>query len=493
MERQRFRVAVVGGGIAGLSAAWELACRGEQHVVVLEASGRAGGKLRTAEVGGHAVDLGPDAFLARRPEALSLCRELGIADELVAPGSRRAYVWSRRRLRALPDGLALGVPTRPGPVIRSGILSLSGLARASLDLLGRWAPGGSDVVLADRSVGDIVGRRLGRQVVERLVDPLVGGIHAGPVDELSAAAVFPPLFDAARAGGSLVRALRAVAPSGGSGDPVFLAPVGGLGRLVDALGDALVSKGVDLRTSSPVATLRNDFGSDTGIGTGTGSDTGTGTGTGPGRWLLSVGGAVPSELEADAVVLAAPAPETARLLAPLDSPAAAVLAAVPYASVALATFVFPASAVGRPLDGTGFLVPATEGWLTTACTWTTTKWPHLRSHGDVIVRVSTGRYGDDRPGALDDTALVSAVLDELRPVLELSAPPSAQAVTRWPDAFPQYTLGHLERLELAETRAAALGSVALAGAACRGVGIPACIGSGRRAARRVLGVDAERG
>ena len=189
-------VAVVGGGIAGLSAAWALSSVAPAvHVVVLESDGRLGGKLYTRAIGGRAVDLGPDAFLARRPEAVALCRELGLGDELISPGSRTAYVWARGRLRPLPGGLALGVPTRLGPLARSRIVSPLGLGRATVDRLG-WPPRrrAGAFAGADRAVADITRRRLGREVTELLVDPLIGGIHAGDTTQMSAAAVFPALL-----------------------------------------------------------------------------------------------------------------------------------------------------------------------------------------------------------------------------------------------------------------------------------------------------------
>ncbi|HTZ08754.1 MAG TPA: FAD-dependent oxidoreductase, partial [Acidimicrobiales bacterium] len=214
-------VVVVGGGIAGLSAALALASApGAPRVVVLEASARLGGKLASAEIGGRTVDLGPDAFLARRPEAVDLCRELGLGPDLVAPGRRNAFVLARGRLRPLPDGLALGVPTRLAPLARSGILSPPGLARAALDLAspgrGPSRPPGS---VPDRAVAAVTTARLGREVTELLVDPLVGGIHAGDTARMSAAAVFPPLLEAAP-GHSLMRALRPPGPAAAPEGPV---------------------------------------------------------------------------------------------------------------------------------------------------------------------------------------------------------------------------------------------------------------------------------
>jgi oxygen-dependent protoporphyrinogen oxidase len=475
-------IAVVGGGIAGLAAAWELSGHSAPaHVVVLEGSGGPGGKIQSAAVGGITVDTGPDAFLARRPEALTLCAELGIADELVAPGTRRAFVWSRGRLRALPDGLALGIPTRLGPVVRSGILSPAGVARAGFDLFGGlWGRRAGSLVpgagAPDRAVGDIVAERFGREVVDRLVDPLVGGIHAGSVATMSAAAVYPPLAEAAARGGSLLRALRSLTPAPAPADsarPVFLAPRGGVRRVVDALVGALGERGVELRTSTPVTAIERV------------TDSGDGTDRGAGFVVRTGAGA----LEADAVVVAVPAGDAAAVLAPLDGAVAGLLSEIRYATVTVVTFVLASSSTGRALDGTGFLVPAVEGWLTTGCTWMSTKWPQLAGPDAVVVRASVGRFGDERAVAMADSELVERVLGELAPVLDLRGAPSASLVTRWPGAFPQYPPGHLDRVDAIDAGVGALGPIAVAGAAYRGVGIPACIASGRRAARLVLGVD----
>jgi len=478
-------VAVVGGGIAGLSAAWALTCAApEVRVVVLEAQERLGGKLRTGTIGGRDVDLGPDAFLARRPEAVELCRELGLGDELVAPGSRTAYVWARGQLRPLPAGLALGVPTRMGPLARSGIVSPRGTARAALDLLAWPRLGAGDRRGRDRPVAEITRRRLGHEVTARLVDPLIGGIHAGDTTRMSSAAVFPALLDAASAGGSLMRALRSAAPApapalhghgsnGDDGAPVFYSVRGGMSRLVAELAGALGSRQVEVRLQTPVKhlELRPADGE-----TWRHGDSGA-------RWALHT---PRGTVEADAVVIATPAGPAAHLLGAVDHSVASMLAAIDYADVTLVTLQVPEHGVGRPLEGTGFLVPAGGGRLVTACTWLSSKWPELRRPGDVLLRASTGRSGDDRPASLSDDEIVRRVLDELDPMMALHGAPTQAVVTRWVGAFPQYAVGHLERVTAIEEAMARLPGAALAGAVYRGVGIPACIASGRQAAGAVL-------
>jgi len=481
-------VAVVGGGIAGLSAAWELISTAPgTHVVVLESSDRLGGKLRTGTVGGRAVDLGPDAFLARRPEAVTLCREVGLEDELISPGSRIAYVWARHRLRRLPAGLALGVPTRLGPLARSGIVSPLGVGRAAVDLLG-WPArrdAGPHLRTPDRTVAEITRRRLGKEVTARLVDPLIGGIHAGDTAQMSAAAVFPALLDAADRGGSLMRALRAAPPAAVPATaghstaqvaepPVFHTVRGGLSRLVDALAQALASRRVDVRLDTRVdRVVLHTTGVDDTMSPRSGK-----------RWSLH---GTWGTVEADAVVIATPAPAAAALLDPVDHALSMLVGAIDYADVTLVTLQMPAAAVGHTLDGTGFLVPAEARRLITACTWLSSKWPELHRPGDVLLRASTGRFGDDRPAQMSDDELVRRVLDDLGPMLGLRSGPTEAVVTRWSGAFPQYALGHIQRVSSIEDAMANLPGVALAGAAFHGVGIPACIASGRNAARQVLG------
>jgi protoporphyrinogen/coproporphyrinogen III oxidase len=474
-------VAVVGGGIAGMAAAWELVAgsgddRPEVHV--LEADDRVGGKLRSAEFGGRTVDLAADAFLARRPEAVALCEELGITDQLVPVGASGASILARGRLRPMPAGLALGIPTRWLALARSGILSPGELLRVGTDLVKPHL--GTGEAFGDRAIGELVGERLGRPVVERLADPLIGGIHAGSVDDLSAAALFPVLIAASHQSGSFMRRLgrtQAAVPApptlaDGSPSPVFWSLHGTTASLVDHLHDQLRGRGVTVRTGTRVEALIR-------------VDDADGE-----RWRLALGGG--GALDADGVVVAVPAARAAPLLVAHVPRAAGLLSTVTSATVAVVTLAVPADAVARPLRGTGFLVPRTtvvEGRpaLVTGCTYLGRKWPHLARPGEELLRVSVGRDGDDRPSDLGDDELVASAYGELADVLGITGPPLDSRVTRWPDAFPQYRPGHLLRVGAVERAVAEQPGLAVAGAAYRGVGIPACIGSGRAAARSVLG------
>jgi protoporphyrinogen/coproporphyrinogen III oxidase len=463
-------VAVVGGGIAGLAAAHELAGRDGVEVTVLEAAARLGGKVATAPFAGVDLDLAPDAFLARRPEAVQLCRELGLEDQLVPPASGSAWVWTRGRLRRLPAGLLLGVPTSPGAVLRSGVLSPAGALRAAVEPLLPGSPLGEDA-----TIGSVVRRRLGREAHERLVDPLLGGINAGDTDRLGIDAVAPQLAAAARHGASLVRGARHVtsrAPAPGA-SPVFLTLPGGLGTLVDALAARLDAAGVEVRTGTTVTALAPVDG-------GWRLTTAAGAGGGPAT--------APVEVDADAVVLAVPAFAAAPLVGPNAPSVAASLGALDHASVALVALAYAEHAVPRPLDGSGFLVPRVEGRLMTACSWASSKWAHLARPGRVLLRVSAGRAGDERAAALDDEALVARLRVELGAAMGIEAAPLEVRVTRWPRAFPQYGPGHLTRMaEASATLASQAPGLALAGAALGGIGLPACIGTGRAADRAVSG------
>ncbi len=466
------RVVVIGGGISGLAAAWELTGGGRgpgpgaPEVVLLEASARLGGALCSEPFGGRTVDTGPDGFLGRRPEAYDLCQELGMGDALVPVGGRGAGVWARGRLRPLPQNLALGIPTRFWPAARSGVLGLRGQLGLARDALlprpDRRGP------IGDRSIGPLVARKLGQRVVDVLVDPLIGGIHAGSVDDMSAAATFPPLLAAAQSRGGLMRALRSEVPGPDpDAQPLFWAVQGGMSSLVERLASHLGARGAVVHRGRPVEALERRGGA-------------WGVHWGDGR------------IDADAVVVALPAPAAGRLLHPHDEEVGGLLHGIEYSSVALVTLRVAEDALAAPPYGSGFLVPrrspaaGSDGWAVTACTHLSQKWPHLARPGEHLLRASVGRHGDDRATGWSDGDLIERVRSELGLLMGLTADPVEARVTRWPLAFPQYRVHHLVRTTGIESAVARLGGMAVAGAAYRGVGVPACIASGRLAARTVL-------
>jgi protoporphyrinogen/coproporphyrinogen III oxidase len=461
---RRVDIAVVGGGISGLAAAWAGMQQGAD-VVLLEAAGAPGGKLRTSPVAGIEIDEGADAFLARVPEAVRLCRELGLADDLVSPATGTAYVWIDGALRRLPPEQLLGVPTDLDAVAASGILTAAGVERARADLT---AP--DDAPTGDEAIGGLVRRRLGDEVLDRLVAPLLGGIWAGDCDLLSLRVAAANLAEARDRDPSLIRgaaALRAEAIERGVADsPVFLAPGGGVARLVDALAERL---GERVRCGAPASGLEPD---------GAGWRVATADGDRPGTHRH------PPVL-ADRVVLATPAYVTARLLAGLVPEVAAFLSGIDYASVVLTVLVVPREGIDHPLDGSGFLVPQSSGRLLTACSWMTSKWAHLSvDPSTVILRPSAGRAGDERALAATDEELVAAMVDDLRDTMGLHARPTAVRVTRWERSFPQPRPGHLDAVARAERALAERApGLTMAGAWELGVGIPACIRAADRAVR----------
>src|ERR1700722_20359723 len=298
------RAVVVGGGISGLAAAWELTGGATPRpsvpmITVLEASPHLGGPLQSADMGGRAVDLGPDGFLGRRREAVDLCGEVGIADRLVPIAARGASVWARGRLRTLPEGHALGIPTRFWPTARSGIVGIRGSLGLARDVVLPRPHGRGPI--GDRAIGPLVSHKLGQRVVDMLADPLIGGVHAGSVEDMSTAATFPPLLAAAQRRGGLMRALRAEVPAPDpDGPPLFWALDGGMVSLVDAVAAVLRGRGVDVRLSAPADRLERA----------------------PMGWTVASG---TEAIAADAVVLATPAPATASLLRAHDDEAAGLL------------------------------------------------------------------------------------------------------------------------------------------------------------------------
>lgn len=328
--------------------------------------------------------------------------------------------------------------------------------------------------MGDRSIGPLVARKLGQSVVDVLVDPLIGGIHAGSVDNMSAAAVYPPLLDAAQRRGSLMRALRAEVPppnpdSDSDSPPLFWSPVGGMAMLIHALDAALRDRGVDIRLATSVHALER-------VASGQ-------------RWCVR--GDIET-VDCDGVVLAAPAPVTSALLRPHDDEAAALLDAIDYASVVLVTFQVAVDEVS-PRTGTGFLVPRAgrrpkggEPWSVTACTFLDQKWPHLAREGDALLRASLGRAGDERASQWSDAEVTERAWEELGLLMGVNGVPKQPkdaVVVRHPASFPQYRVHHLLRTAALEAAVARLGGLVIAGAAYHGVGIPACIASGRAAAR----------
>ncbi|NEA97784.1 protoporphyrinogen oxidase [Streptomyces sp. SID13726] len=453
------QVVVVGAGIAGLAAAHRLARRGAR-VTVLEASERVGGKLLPGEIAGARVDLGAESMLARRPEAVALAREVGLDERLQPPATATASIWTRGALRPMPKGHVMGVPGTADAL--AGVLSDEGLARIGQDAELPRTEVGDDV-----AVGEYVAARLGREVVDRLIEPLLGGVYAGDAYRISMRSAVPQLFQVAKTHTSLtegVREIQARMAANQQTGPVFMGIEGGVGTLPLAVADAVRAAGGEIVTGSPVTELRREA---------------------SGGWKVVAGDRV---LHADAVIVAVPAPAAAGLLRAESPEAAAELDTVEYASMALVTLAYRRSDTALPA-GSGFLVPPVDGRTIKASTFASQKWGWIADENPdtVVLRTSVGRHGETEILERDDTALVDVSRHDLREATGLDATPIETRVTRWTDGLPQYPVGHHARVARIREHLAKVPGLAVCGAQYDGVGIPACIASAHAAVDLIEG------
>jgi oxygen-dependent protoporphyrinogen oxidase len=473
-------VLVAGGGITGLAAAYELGSAGVPTLLV-EASDRLGGKIRTERADGFLIEHGPDSFITTRPAAVTLARTLGLGASLVGVREpRTVYIRHRGRLVRMPEGLGLVLPTRAWPFVRTPLFSLAEKARMGLDIvLPRQL--GED----DEAVGTFLRRRLGGALVERLAGPLVGGIYGTPIDELSIDAVVPQLRTGERIHRSLLlagladgRAMRAAAErrrlaaaasdAGRDGATTSVRPLGvfatlsgGMGELVDRLAEALAAMNgtVTVRTRTSVREL----------------DAGPASATA----RLSDG----SVVRADAVVVAVPGPAAARLLRPTAPAAATAIDEIRHGSSAVVSLAYRSDRLDRLVEGHGVLLPAREGLSLSACTWSSQKWEGRAPDGTILVRA----FVPDGVGSgLTDEGLSAIARADVQRLLGTRGEPELERVARWEAAMPRYTVGHLERVARAEAALAPYPSIELVGAPFHGVGVPDCISQGRAAAARVV-------
>jgi protoporphyrinogen/coproporphyrinogen III oxidase len=455
-------VVVVGGGVSGLAAAYYLsrAARRDVRVTVLDKAPVVGGHLRTAEVAGVTVDVGAESLLNRRPEAVGLARAVGLADDIVHPARVAAGLWARGSLVAVPSRTVMGVPADPTTLAAVLDSDEAAVVEAEPGLPGMPLPAGADV-----AIGRFVAGRMGRAVVDRLVEPLLAGVYAGHADDLSLSATVPALAAAATRHRSLVEAAASVlAEDPGAYVPVFAGIRGGVGRLPAAVAAA---SGADVRTSATVRGLVRT----------------------PRGWRVETGlAARPEALYADAVIVAVPAVPAARLLRDAAPAVSARLAGLEYASVAVVTIALPRSAFPAVPAWSGFLVPPVEGRITKAVTLSSVKWPWLGAAGGdlVVLRASVGRHGSVADLQREDGELVDVVMAELALALGVTGRPADWSVTRWGGALPQYTVGHVERMSQVASAAAAVPGLALCGAAYAGVGIAACVAGAQQAAAGIL-------
>ncbi len=448
-----FDVVVVGGGIAGLAAAYEASRRGLSYVIV-ERAPRVGGVILSEEIDGFTIDGGPDALLIQKRDGITLCEELGLGERLVPTRlPRLAYIQRGGRLHPLPAASVLGIPTEWGPFIRTRLFSWPGKIRMGAEM---FVPPRRDD--EDESIASFMTRRFGREATDYLAEPLLAGIHAGDVDRLSILSLFPRFRETERRYGSLLRAFRRGPTAPRSPDGAFKSLPGGLSELVRALETALGRE--HIRTSVDVESIG---------------------GEGPFH-VRAAGGEV---FDARAVVLATPAFVTGTLVRGFDDELARLCGEVPYASAATVALGFERQAVGHPLTGSGFVVPRAERTGILAGSWLSSKWPNRAPEGRVLLRTFVGGARD--PNALErsDTELVQLSLDALRPLLRISGAPLLTRVYRWNNANAQHEVGHLTRLAAIERAVGRHPGLFVTGSGFRGVGIPDCVADGRATGRAV--------
>jgi oxygen-dependent protoporphyrinogen oxidase len=461
------KIVIIGGGISGLSAAYYLA-KGGAACTILESRPRLGGVIQTERVEGCTIEAGPDSFLAAKPAAMDLIRDLGLADQVIGSNDhlRKTYVRRGGRLVPLPDGFMMMVPTKILPLVTTPLLSWSTKIRMGLELL--RSP---KAKAGDESVSEFIEEHYGAEAVDYLAEPLLSGIYGGNPSELSVTSVLPRFVELARQYGSLTRGVlaqrakaRSKSPAGAQPEPLFRTLKGGLGQMIDAITASIRGK-VDILQGRAQAVERSEGGFRIRL---------------DGDWM-----------QADQLVVACEAHSATGLAAGLDGRLSELLGTVPYSSSMTVALGFQPADFPRQPDGFGFLVPKKERRRLVACTWVGTKFSNRAPEGTVLARCFLG--GTHDPGILkesDDTVL-GTVTGELQEIAGFRAQPRFTRISRWPSSMAQYTVGHLERVAEMEGRVAQIQGLYVAGNAYRGIGIPDCIRMGKQAAERILGVPAK--
>lgn len=465
------RVVVIGGGICGLSAAYRIqkaieSGEGVDYLLV-EKDNRLGGKILTEKIDGFTVEGGPDCFLSEKPWVAQIAREIGLEDRIMGSNeaSKRTYVYANRKLNQLPDGLMGLVPTKIVPFALSPLISWPGKIRMAFDLL--IPKKTSD---EDETLGSFVTRRLGREALDKIAEPLIGGIHAGDPDKMSLKASFPRFIQMEQKHGSLLKAMlsaRKNAPkpkppeTGKTPKTFFMTFVDGMGELTQKLAARLDQSKILM------------------------GKTVTGIKKADKKYIVSIEGS--ESLEADAVIVTSPANLAAQLLKDLDSDIAENLAAIPQATSATVNLAFKRSDIKESVEAFGFIVPISEKRKIKAGTYSSTKW-NYRTPGDdyVLIRAFVGGATNQELVFQDDEALVKMVLDELKDIISLQAEPVMSKIFRWVNGMPQYTVGHLERVDKIEARLAVNPGLYIVGGSYKGVGVPDCINVGTQAAEKAL-------
>jgi len=461
------KVVIVGGGITGLSAAYYLQKEVRERalpveIVLLEAADRLGGKIETVKRDGYIIERGPDSFLARKPEMIELAEEVGMADKLVANATGSAYIYANGALHPIPVGSIMGIPTNEESFAATNLVSEAGKARAREDLRLPKSPPGQD-----QSLGAFFRYRLGDEVLENLIEPLLSGVYGGDLDEMSLLSTYPQFYEVEQKYGNLIDGMRQQAAENAKNTPYQGGKQGmfrnfstGLYSLVEAVEARLTD--VTVLKNSAVDELMADGG----------------------RYrLMMTDGSVIDEV--DSVIITTPHQFMQQILRDYDF--MAPFKEVPSTSVVTISMAFPAEAIKQDLDGTGFLVSRNSDFHITACTWITKKWAHSTPAGKVVLRCFLGKPGDEGYSSLSDEELVATALDDLRQVMEIEGQPEFAEISRLDDAMSQYTVGHKARLERArEQLDAKLPGVFIAGMSYGGIGLPDCVRQGREAAIAAL-------
>ncbi|QWU43959.1 protoporphyrinogen oxidase [Bacillus sp. NP247] len=458
----RKKVVIVGGGITGLTTMYNLQKDIREKnlpidTLLIEASGKLGGKIQTVQKDGFTIERGPDSFLARKESVAKLVKELGLGDELVNNKAGQSFVLVNNRLHKMPSGSMMGIPTQIKPFLFSGLFSPIGKLRAGFDLL---MPRSKPV--SDQSLGQFFRHRLGNEVVENLIEPLLSGIYAGDIDEMSLMSTFPQIYQIEQEHRSISLGMRTLAPKQEKAEMkkgIFKTVKNGLESIVESLEvkipNDMVMKGTRIEK---VIKLGDSY-----------------------TITLSNG----KEMEADAIVVATPHKVLPSMFTQYKQ--FRFFRNIPSTSVANVALAFPKSAIQRDIDGTGFVVSRNSDYTITACTWTHKKWPHTTPEGKTLLRCYVGRPGDEAVVEQTDEEIVQLVLEDLQKTMDITEDPEFTIVSRWKEAMPQYTVGHKERMKKLTTfMEKELPGVYLAGSSYAGSGLPACINQGELAAKHVL-------
>ena len=466
MTEEKQKVVIIGGGISGLTSAFYLQKAAKElhlpiEIQLIEASHRLGGKMQTVVRDGFTIERGPDSFLARKTSMVRLAKEVGMDDQLVHNSTGKSYVLVNEKLHSMPGGSIMGIPTEIGPFITTGLFSIPGKLRAAADFILPRSESGKD-----QSLGEFFRRRLGDEVVENLIEPLLSGIYAGDIDQLSLMSTFPQFYEVEQKYRSLILGMKKSTPAQPKqyvtkekAKGAFLTFKSGLQSFAEAI-EAKLDPSSILKGHRVDKITKTDINYEIYLNNG-------------------------ETIFADSIIAATPHQITQMMFSrysffdPFKS--------VPSTSVATVALAFPKEAIKHDIDGTGFVVSRNSDYSITACTWTHKKWAHSTPEGKVLLRCYVGRAGDETIVDLSDDQIIKIVLDDLNKTMEITMKPDFAIVSRWKNSMPQYTVGHKKRLEtiLAHVKTE-LPGVFLAGASYGGVGVPDCIDQGEAAVKAVL-------